>query len=245
MLTVDDAGGVAADHGALRLVAPADSQLDLAQACYLGSDAEHDYFSGPGTGGPSLRELAGGLDEAARGLALHAVALANWHRTHRFCPRCGGPTRPEQGGHARRCARDASLHFPRQDPAVIMLVTDPAGRQAVLGRQVAWPPGRFSCLAGFVDAGETAEEAVVRECAEEAGLAVREVRWWGSQPWPFPGSLMLGFTAVADPAVLRPGDHELAEVAWFTRAEVRRLVGPPAQTIAGRLIGGWLEARPG
>lgn len=138
---------------------------------------------------------------------------------------------------------DGSIHFPRTDPAVIALVTSPDRARAVLGRQPSWPRGRHSCLAGFVEPGESAEQAVVREVAEESGLQVRDVRGAQSQPWPFPASLMLAFTAVADDAAVpRAADDELEDVRWFTREQAREEIRlPPAVSIASRLIAGWLQ----
>jgi NAD+ diphosphatase len=181
---------------------------------------------------------------------VHAVGLTNWHATHPCCARCGTPTEVVRGGSVRRCPEDGSEHFPRTDPAMIVLVHDGADR-CVLGRQAVWPAGRFSTLAGFVEPGESAEQAVVREVAEETGLVVDEVSYVASQPWPFPSSLMLGFRARCDAgAVPRPVDGELEEVRWFTRQEVRDaatwgargggLQLPSAVSIAAMLIAGWL-----
>jgi NAD+ diphosphatase len=150
-------------------------------------------------------------------------------------------------GAVRVCTNDGSEHFPRVDPAMIVLVESPDGERAVLGRGAQWPHPFFSCLAGFVEPGESAEQAVIREVAEEVGLVVRDVRYQGSQPWPFPSSLMLGFTAVADVAPLHPNPTELAAAAWFTRDEVysglatKELGVPPAVSIARGLIDDWLE----
>ena len=152
----------------------------------------------------------------------------------------------EQGGSVRRCTVDGSEHFPRTDPAMIVLVTDPEGTSAVLGRGPAWPVGFLSCLAGFVEAGESAEQAVIREVAEEVGLHTRSVRYVASQPWPFPCSLMLGFRAVADRADLTPAAGEIAEARWLTRDEMRAEIAsgalaiPPRVSIARHLIDGWL-----
>ena len=240
--------------------------LDAAQApegdrLYLGRDDEASYFAVAGTLPPTaggrragLRELGAVLDDRDAGLVAHAVGLANWHRSHPCCARCGAPTTSVRGGAVRRCGADGSEHFPRTDPAVIVLVTDGADR-CVLGRQAVWPVRRFSTLAGFVEPGESLEQAVVREVAEEAGLAVREVVYRDSQPWPFPASLMLGFRAVCDGAVEpRCLDGELAEVAWFTRAQVRAAGGwtdagasaeaaplllPPPVSIAWKLLTDW------
>lgn len=216
---------------------------------------EADLPDRAGAAAVGLREVGVRLDDHDAGLFVHAVALINWHAAHRCCSRCGAPTEPVRGGSVRWCSVDGSEHFPRTDPAVIMLVHDGDDR-CVLGRQAAWPAGRFSTLAGYVEPGESAEMAVVREVAEEVGVAVEDVRYVASQPWPFPSSLMLGFTARCAPDVVpRPVDGELAEARWFSRAQLRaagtwasdepvqsRIVRTPSPvSIAWHLISGWLE----
>jgi len=241
--------GAAPVSRALRLVlAAADGAEPPPDALFLGLDAEAAYFClldpDPVPGGRSLREVGAALDDRDAGLLTTAVALGHWHRTHPRCPRCGSVTEVVAGGWSRRCPLDGSTHFPRTDPAVIVLVTDPPGERAVLGRQPSWPAGRYSCLAGFVEPGESAEQAVVREVAEEAGIACRDVRAVSSQPWPFPASLMLGFSAVADPdAPMAAGDDELEDVRWFSRADVRvgKVLLPPPVSIANLLIARWLR----
>jgi NAD+ diphosphatase len=195
-------------------------------------------------GGPGLRELGAALSGSDAAFLTIAVALADWHRTHRHCPRCGVLTVVAQSGWHRHCPVDRSDHFPRTDPAVIMLVRSPDGERAILGRQGSWPPRRYSCLAGFVEAGESAEQAVVREVFEESSIRVRDVRPVASQPWPFPRSLMLGFFATADDDVVpHSGDGELVDVQWFTRDDVasEKILLPPPISIAHRLIGTWLK----
>jgi NAD+ diphosphatase len=189
-----------------------------------------------------LREVGAVLDDRDAGLLVHAVGLANWHAAHQHCPRCGAPTEVVAGGSVRRCPADSSEHFPRTDPAVIVLVTDGADR-CVLGRQASWPAGRYSTLAGFVEPGESAEQAVAREVAEESGVRVHAVRYQGSQPWPFPSSLMLGFRAECDAsAVPEARDGELEDCRWFSRAEVQdSALLPPPLSIAHSLIAGWLS----
>ena len=176
-----------------------------------------------------LRELGAQLGELEAGLLTSAVALSEWHARHVHCPRCGAPTVSINAGWARRCPVDGSEHFPRTDPAVIMLIHDGADR-CVLGRQAQWPAGRFSILAGFVEAGESAEGAVAREVYEEVGLRITDIRYRSSQPWPFPASLMLGFTAraVGDTTITRH-DAELADAGWFTRAEVEAAATWPGE----------------
>lgn len=196
---------------------------------------------GPRSG---LREVGALLSDRDAGLLVAAVALANWHRTHTNCPRCGTRTEPAAGGWQRRCPADGSDHFPRVDPAVIMLVHDGADR-CLLGRQASWPPDRFSTLAGFVEPGESAEQAVVREVAEETGIAVRDVLYRGSQPWPFPASLMLGYRAVCDAGASPvPADGELEDARWFDKDALRAggsLLLPTPVSIAWHLITDWLD----
>jgi NAD+ diphosphatase len=178
-------------------------------------------------------------------LTVQAVGLANWHAAHPRCPRCGAATEPVAAGHLRRCPKDGSEHHPRTDPAVIMLVTDAEDR-ALLGRHIQWPAPLFSTLAGFVEPGESAEDAVAREVLEEAGIVVEAVGYAGSQPWPFPSSLMLGFRARAhgSPEPV-PDLTEMAEVRWFSRAELATefaagsVLLPPRASIARRLIEDW------
>jgi NAD+ diphosphatase len=190
-----------------------------------------------------LREIGAALDDRDAGLLTTAIALARWHDRHQRCPLDGTPTDVVNGGWVRRCPTDGSDHFPRTDPAVIMLIHD-GGDRCVLGRQAVWPEGRFSILAGFVEPGEAAEAAVAREVDEEVGLGITAITYAGSQPWPFPASLMLGYTARAVGTDLTLRDGELAEARWFTRDEIRsgsapsRL--PPPVSIAHRIITDWL-----
>jgi NAD+ diphosphatase len=194
-----------------------------------------------------LREVGGRLDDRDAGLLVLAVGLANWHATHTHCPRCGSPTEVAVAGFVRRCPADASEHYPRTDPAIIVLVTDATGDRCLLGSSARWTERRFSTLAGFVEPGESAEAAVIREVAEESGVAVGDVDYLGSQPWPFPSSLMLGFTAraMSADAVPEADGEELVDVRWFTRAELEAGVGdgslgiPPSVSIARRLIEHW------
>jgi NAD+ diphosphatase len=259
LLVVDDQGRVAvADEGdgpALVLV-PAVGTGDRSTAWLLGIDpATERAIWGrrgdlPGTLGArpkTLREIGAALDGRDAGLLTAAVALGNWHATHRHCPRCGAVTEIVQAGWQRVCPEDGSSHFPRTDPAVIVLVHDGADR-CLLGRQPQWPQGRYSTLAGFVESGESAEAAVRREVAEESGVVVTDVTYRSSQPWPFPASLMLGFEARAVSGRPRTVDHELEDVRWFTRGEVGAgSVGlPPPSSIAHWLITTWLaRAAPG
>jgi len=197
---------------------------------------------------PELRAVAGLLSPGDAAIAAQARHLVDWHSRHGFCPGCGERTRPRHGGWSRGCAACQAEHFPRTDPVVIMLVSD--GERCLLGRQPSWPRPFFSALAGFVECGETLEEAVRREVHEEAGIEVGEVRYQASQPWPFPASLMLGCVAGARSREIRVDHAELEEADWFTRDEVRaalalptpRLAVPPPMAIAHHLIRAWVAA---
>ena len=168
-----------------------------------------------------LRQAGAALDALGAGLLTTAVAVLNWHDAAGFCGVDGSPTRPQAAGWHRVCAAHGHEHYPRTDPAVICLVHD-GGDRVLLGRQPVWPEGRFSVLAGFVEAGESLEACVLRELHEEVGVRVRDVGYLGSQAWPFPRSLMVGFEAVADAdEPLRPADGEIAEAMWVTRAQLQ------------------------
>ena len=179
-----------------------------------------------------LRTAGAALDALGAGLLTTAVAVLNWHDAAQFCGRDGSPTHPEAAGWHRVCEAHGHEDYPRTDPAVICLVHDGADR-VLLARQPVWPEGRFSVLAGFVEAGESLEACVLREIHEEVGVPVRDIAYLGSQAWPFPRSLMVGFQAVADAdAPLRPADGEIAEAMWVTRAELR--AGPGGRRLGGR-----------
>ena len=242
---------VASESGVLvsgerpRLLA-VDELPDGLEFVLLGVDADERavFAADPGDRFPGerrgLRDLAPAMSQAEGGMVAHAVGLLNWHRRHRFCANCGAPSEAREAGHVRVCPACGAQHHPRTDPVVIMLVHD--GDRAVLGRQAHWPPGRYSALAGFVEPGESLEEAVAREVREETGALVAEIDYRSSQPWPFPASLMLGFIArwtSGEPAI---GDGELEDVRWFTREEIAsgRVKLPPRQAIARRLIEDWL-----
>lgn len=195
-------------------------------------------------GWASLRVVGPALAEAEAGLLVHAIALAEWHRSHRFCPRCGAPLEVSAAGHVLTCTGCGRQQFPRTDPAVIMLVTDAEDR-ALLGRQPGWPEGRYSTLAGFVDPGESLEAAVRREVAEEVGVEVGSVSYLGNQPWPFPASLMVGFFAEAVTTEIRVDGEEISDARWFTReqmlaeAQAGTLHLPSGISISRTLIETW------
>ncbi|HPQ85732.1 MAG TPA: NAD(+) diphosphatase [Actinomycetota bacterium] len=193
-----------------------------------------------------LRAVADDLDALERSAALTAVALDNWHRAHTHCPLCGSTTEAARGGWVRRCLADGSEHFPRTDPAVIVLVVDDQQR-ALLGRRSIWPEGWYSTLAGFVEPGETFEQAVVREVLEEADVQVPvdRVEYRATQPWPFPCSIMIAFTAHTHAQTSVPDGQEIAETIWVSREEFQeaalagRLRIPPRISVAHRLIADW------
>jgi NAD+ diphosphatase len=206
---------------------PADSPVTLPEA----------------TGLAELRPLAAILPAPESALLAYARGLSLWRSRQRFCGVCGNPTQPIRGGHVLRCTDPQTPHdfFPRIDPAIIVLVS--TADRALLGRQASWPPGRFSTIAGFVEPGESLEDAVAREVQEETGVDVDEVHYQSSQPWPFPASLMLGFRATAGARQEIRRGSELEDVQWFSRAELLsgRVLLPPPQAIARRLIGSWLD----
>jgi NAD+ diphosphatase len=195
-----------------------------------------------------LRQVAPLLGERDGALLACARAMAYWHGRHRFCGVCGSPTRSVEGGMLRVCANAqcGQHHFPRTDPAIIVLVT--CGEHCLLGRQPSWPAGMHSTIAGFVEPGESLEDTLVREVWEETGVQVKEMAYHSSQPWPFPSSLMLGFTAVAADRSLRVDQDELETAGWFTRADLlsRLKAGtlrlPSPVSVAYRLIEGWYDA---
>jgi NAD+ diphosphatase len=197
-----------------------------------------------GTHFDDLRSVAMLLSEHEAGLLGYARALIFWRRRNRFCGICGTATEPIKAGHVLMCTNSACRHetFPRTDAAIIVLVSD--GERALLGRQASWPRGRYSTIAGFVEPGESLEDAVVREVFEETGVVVGEVEYQSSQPWPFPSSLMLGFTAQALTTAIERRDQELEDARWFTRAELAAgaLIVPPSISISFRLIEQWFDA---
>ena len=191
-----------------------------------------------------LRTIAALLPMEEAGLLGYARAIISWRKRHRFCGTCGAATLPAKGGHVLVCTNPACRHeqFPRLDPAIIVLVSD--GERALLGRQATWPQGRYSTIAGFVEPGESLEDTVAREVFEETGIGVDAIEYHSSQPWPFPSSLMLGFTAHAVTSQVHLRDHELEDARWFTREEIAAggALLPPRTSISYRLIEHWFDA---
>ncbi len=267
VLVIHDAQALVEDKdGRLELVLVPPAEAPPGTRLLLGVDDDDIAYFGVSTGVPwgeepsftadvpagaldakplALRQVGALLSDRDAGLMTHAVALANWHDSHTHCPQCGTPTVPAPAGHLTTCPADGSEHFPRLDPAVIMLVIDPDDR-LMLARNALWPPGRMSVVAGFVEPGESAEHAVAREVYEETAIVVGQVRYLGSQPWPMSRSLMLGFQATAKGGQrIAVDEEEIGEARWFTRAELRAAIDAgdlgiaPTSSIARRLIEYW------
>jgi NAD+ diphosphatase len=236
--------------GQARLLLRAPSLADDAgRAAFLGEDDSGTAYvvvwpETPGESWVGLREIGLQLDDRSAGLMAEGVALANWHAAHPHCPRCGAPTEVAQAGWTRVCTNEGSEHYPRTDPAVIMAVVDDDDR-LLLGHGKLWPAGRMSTLAGFVEPGESLEAAVRREVDEEVGVAIGEVIYRGSQPWPFPASIMLGFRAHATTTEIHVDGTEVDEARWYSRESMLEaiasgeLVLSPSISIARRLIEDW------
>lgn len=232
LVRVDPRGRVAAEQGVLVRDGAAElGPQPATEAVFLGHDEGTDVWAVPVPWLPTpdgrrvetvdLRMNGAALGATDAALLATATALLGWHAKAGFCAVCGAPTEPQLAGWARRCVANGHEEYPRTDPAVICLVHDSAD-QVLLGRQPSWPQGRFSVLAGFVEAGESLEACVQREISEEVGVAVTDIRYLGSQPWPFPRSIMLGFQATADPSQpIVKRDGEIAEARWFHRDQIR------------------------
>ena len=196
----------------------------------------------------TLREVGALLSAQDIGLAVHAQSVANWHKKHPRCAICGEKTLVALAGSIRRCPADQSEHYPRTDSAIIVLVKDEDDR-ILLGRQKVWPKNRFSTFAGFVEPGESFENCVTREVMEEAGVALTEINYLGSQPWPFPASLMIAFEAITTtPELARPDGDEIEEIRWFTRSDMKdaiaqkTLILPLEISVARQMIKAWYGA---
>ncbi len=228
--------------GAMRLVwtdLPAGADLDRHPPLLLGTsdgaprfainaDAANGFQLPDDAAYTDLRAAAPVLDIDDAGIAAQARAFLDWHERHRFCAVCGEATTASQGGIFRKCTVCPAEHFPRTDPVVITVVIDDRRDRCLLGRQASWPPGMFSALAGFIDHGESIEDAVRREVAEEAGINAVNVRYHSSQPWPFPSSLMIGCHADAGTTEIDYDDWEMDDVRWFTRDEITEALNQPA-----------------
>lgn len=249
------------DRGRVRLVAPGEVP-DVREWAFLGragdgagvlAAAVDDRPEVLSARWGALRVVGGDVHPEDADMFVAGVSLLRWLAEAPFCPTCGARTEIRQGGWSRRCPRCGREHFPRTDPAVIVAITSGTEPdRLLLGSNAAWGQGRYSCFAGFAETGESLEAAVRREMLEEAGVAVDGIRYRGSQAWPYPRSLMIGFRAVAaDERSARPDGQEIADVRWFARAEVAEaLTGrgavqlPGASSIAHRLIVDWLAEHP-
>ncbi len=240
------------DDGSLVLVAMDPARGDALLLGYLDGAPLFAIGDGEATA-PAMRSptlMTALAAMPAADVALYGVArsLIDWHARHGFCARCGTPSVVSRAGWARSCPGCDAQHFPRTDPVVIMAVEH--GDRVLLGRQPSWPPGRYSALAGFIEVGESIEEAVAREVMEEAGVAVGAVHYVASQPWPFPSQLMIACVATAGDDTLRIDTTELEDAFWATRDEVRaalsgetgRFIAPPAHAIARSLLVAWVGA---
>jgi NAD+ diphosphatase len=232
-----------------RVLDLADLGLEPVRRHYLGSlggvhcfSAELDAELDPPAGASfrSLRSLYGGLADELYAIAGRAAQIVEWDRTHQFCGRCGSPTEAVAGERARRCPACSLLSFPRLSPAIIVLIE--RGKEFLLGRSHGWAPGTYSALAGFVEPGESLEDTVRREIHEEVGLQIRDIRYFGSQPWPYPHSLMIGFRAHHAAGEVQVDERELEDARWFTPDELPPAL-PGKLSIARRLIDALLAER--
>ena len=238
------------------------NQLAFVKGASLGEyDSQIDYFLGVKDGEnfflrhlndetsksefKSLRAIGSFLSPRDIGLAVHAQGLANWHSKHPRCSLCGGPTVVVLAGAVRRCPTDQSEHYPRTDSAIIVLIKNDKD-QILLGRQKVWPKYRFSTFAGFVEPGESFEHCVIREVREEAGVELTKINYLGSQPWPFPASLMIAFEAITNtPELARPDGDEIEEIRWFSREDMKSaildksLILPFEISVARQMINAW------
>ncbi|MCB2078804.1 MAG: NAD(+) diphosphatase [Novosphingobium sp.] len=260
LLVLEGLDPVISDDGTLTWTSLADADPD-SELVFLGLDGDRGCFAqvlpslkgGVMPANPRMWAAMAALEAGELATYGGARSLVDWHARHRFCARCGGPTTLAKGGWQRNCLNDAcrAEHFPRVDPVTIMLVEHDGN--ILLGRQPRFPAGNYSALAGFVEPGESIEEAVARETLEEAGVTVRDVRYVVSQPWPFPSSLMIGCHAFADDPSITVDETELEDARWFTRAEVEDAVraidngeagsafrAPPRHAVANHLLRWWV-----
>lgn len=259
LLRMDGLNPVFGDDGQLEWGTLADAP-EAAELVFLGllegkacfAAVPDEGANGPAYANPSIWNAMQALEPGNLALYGGARSLVDWHARHRFCARCGAPTAIAKGGWQRHCDGCGADHFPRTDPVTIMLVEHPDGEHLLLGRQPRFPARIFSALAGFVEPGETIEEAVAREVKEEAGITVRDVRYVASQPWPFPSQLMIGCTSTAVDDEIVIDETELEEARWFSRTELEEaraagnagtdtLIFPRSFAIAHHLVMGWLD----
>jgi NAD+ diphosphatase len=212
-------------------------QLDR-HLCYAGEVAQ-GTIPPAGMAFEGLRQVYGRLDEDLFWIAARAVQIIDWDRAHQFCGRCGVPLKTQTDERAKACPKCGLLHFPRLAPAIIVLVE--RGNQLLLARSRHFMPGMYSVLAGFVEPGESLEEAVSREVKEEVGIEIKDIKYFGSQPWPFPHSLMIGFTATYAGGEISLDDKEIEDAGWFTAEKLPRI--PGKISIARKLIDGFLAKR--
>lgn len=252
VIGVDDHADVTSDPARARLRGePTQGAFDPQRHFLVGCvDGRPWFVTGTDASGPTapLRQLSAQVEGTDRDLATTAVALVNWHRVAPHCGRCGALTLVREGGHVRWCPHCQRQRYPRTDPAVIVAILDDEDR-LLLGHHAGWADNRVSLLAGFVEAGEALEQAVHREVAEEAGLEIAGLRYVGSQPWPFPRSLMLGFVARALPGVVRVDGVEIEWAGFYAPGEVADAIAagtltlPTAPSIASRIIARWRDGQ--
>lgn len=246
LLAPQDLGGLIAQAESTVLLGEAEGRVYFAVGLHTGDGSPPPEMAALGEF-RNLRWIGAGSERETVALLAYAKAITYWHHRERFCADCGSPTESAEGGHLRVCTNPqcGQYHFPRTNPAIIVLVT--SGVRCLLGRQATWPKGLYATIAGFVEPGESLEEAVVREVMEETGVRVREVTYHSSQPWPFPSSIMLGFTAQAASEEITLGDGELEDARWFSREEIRSgvkdewLQMPLRASISFRLIEDWFD----
>ena len=232
------------------LIDPNELGLTVMQQNYLGQLDNHHCYAAevtegtippPGMAFEGLRQVYGLLDEDLFWIATRAVQIVDWDRTHQLCGRCGAPLRAKTTERAKECPKCGLLHFPRLAPAIIVLVE--RGNELLLARSRHFMPGMYSVLAGFVEPGESLEEAVVREVREEVGISIKDIKYFGSQPWPFPHSLMIGFTATYAGGNISPNDSEIEDAGWFTADNIPRI--PGKISIARKLIDWFVDKQRG